>query len=91
MLGVQERYNSPGTVSEENWSLRVPPDFEETYLGRLAEDNALSLPYAMLMALKARPTDQVDKALLEAMAHETERLRTEGHSLARHFGPEALY
>jgi 4-alpha-glucanotransferase len=91
MLGVQERYNSPGTVSEENWSLRVPPDFEEIYLGRLAEDNALSLPYAMMMALKARPADQVDKALLEAMARETERLRVEGRNLAKHVGPEALY
>lgn len=89
MLGVQERYNSPGTVSEENWSLRVPPDFEETYLGRVAEDNALSLPYAMLMALKARPADQVDKALLEVMARETERLRTQGCRLAGHFDPKS--
>lgn len=82
MLGIQERYNTPGTVSDENWSLRIPPDFEEYYLRRVAEDNALSLPYAMLLALKARP-DQVDKTLLDAMERETQRLRAEGWSLAR--------
>jgi len=81
MLGVRERYNTPGTISDENWSLRVPPDFEESYLSRVAEDQALSLPYALLLALKARP-DQVDKTLIMAMEVEVERLRALGRSFA---------
>ncbi|MEZ5583363.1 MAG: 4-alpha-glucanotransferase [Candidatus Competibacteraceae bacterium] len=79
MLGIQERYNTPGTVSDDNWSLRVPPDFEETYLRRVAEDQALSLPYALLLALKAQP-EQVDETLIMAMEVEAERLRALGHT-----------
>ncbi|MEE4380068.1 MAG: 4-alpha-glucanotransferase [Candidatus Competibacteraceae bacterium] len=86
MLGVQERYNTPGTISEDNWSLRVPPDFEESYLSRVAEDQALSLPYAILLALKARP-DEVDNTLIMAMEVEVERLRALGRSFARSATP----
>lgn len=81
MLGVQERYNAPGTVSDDNWSLRVPPDFEEYYLRRVAEDQALSLPYAMLMALKARP-DVVGRELIRTTEMEVRRLRDRGRALA---------
>ncbi|NJN47359.1 MAG: hypothetical protein HC808_13785 [Candidatus Competibacteraceae bacterium] len=87
MLGVQERYNTPGTISDNNWSLRVPPDFEESYLSKVAEDQALSIPYALLLALKAR-SDQVDRTLIMAMEVEVERLRALGRSFAGNGGDQ---
>jgi len=80
MPGIQERYNAPGTVSDDNWSLRVPPDFEAFYLRRVAENKALSLPYAILLALKARP-GEVDQDLIRAMEVAVERLHAVGLTL----------
>ena len=82
MLGVTERYNTPGTVNDDNWSLRVPPDFEESYLRRVVTDRALSLPYAIWLALKARP-GRVNEDLLRATEQEMQRLRAVGERLGR--------
>jgi 4-alpha-glucanotransferase len=54
LLGLRERYNSPGTVSEENWSLRVPGDYASEYPARAARSRALHLPLALALALRAR-------------------------------------
>jgi hypothetical protein len=80
MLGVTERYNTPGTISDDNWSLRVPPDFEEFYLRRIVRNKALSLPFAMLLALRARP-GEVSEDLLRGVEGEVERLRARGDAL----------
>jgi 4-alpha-glucanotransferase len=81
MLGVEQRYNTPGTVSDDNWSLRVPPDFEGYYLSRTAEDRALNLPYAMLLALKAR-SNEMNTDLIQAVEMEDARLRAAGRAYA---------
>jgi 4-alpha-glucanotransferase len=62
LLGMSEVYNTPGTVSPENWSLRVPPDFERLYLDRSARLQALHLPTALALALRSR-AGQVDPGL----------------------------
>ncbi len=53
LLGLQGVYNAPGTVNEENWSLRVPDAWEREYAQRLAQDGALNLPRVLAMALRA--------------------------------------
>ena len=53
LLGMKETYNAPGTVSEENWSLRVPQDYRREYGEKLAGDGALNLPRALALALRA--------------------------------------
>jgi 4-alpha-glucanotransferase len=54
LFGMTAVYNKPGTVSEENWSLRVMPDYLRQY-GRLAsEGKALDLRASIAMALRAR-------------------------------------
>jgi 4-alpha-glucanotransferase len=53
LLGMKETYNVPGTVSEENWSLRVPTGWWRMYAERLARDGALNLPRALALALRA--------------------------------------
>ena len=54
LLGMAEVYNRPGSVSEDNWSLRVPGDYPGFYAGRLRKNLALNLPAALAMALQAR-------------------------------------
>ncbi len=54
LFGECARYNAPGVVSEDNWTLRVPPDFEARYAQDLESGAALSLERALRMALHAR-------------------------------------
>lgn len=54
LFGYTERFNAPGTVSEANWSLRLPPDFARVHAARLAAHAALDLPLALALALEAR-------------------------------------
>jgi len=54
LLGFEEPYNRPGVVSEENWTLRVPRDYERLYRERLAAGRAFDIPRALAAALRAR-------------------------------------
>ena len=54
LLGESEPFNQPGTVSGENWSLRVPPDFRQAFAARLATGQALDIPRALARALRSR-------------------------------------
>lgn len=65
LLGMREIYNRPGVVSDENWSLRVPPDFAAAYAEACRAGRALDLPRALLLALRARGAE--DPALLAAL------------------------
>ena len=57
LLGMKETYNAPGTVSEENWSLRVPNDYRREYAEKLGGNAALNLPKALALALRAGGED----------------------------------
>ncbi|AKT37259.1 4-alpha-glucanotransferase [Chondromyces crocatus] len=54
LLGMKEPYNQPGTVSDENWSLRVPRDYQQKYALQATRGAALDLPRVLAMALRAR-------------------------------------
>ncbi|MBA3397564.1 MAG: 4-alpha-glucanotransferase [Deltaproteobacteria bacterium] len=54
LFGYDERFNAPGTVSHENWSLRLPPDFDRLHHARLASGAALDIPLALALALEAK-------------------------------------
>lgn len=56
LLGYREVYNVPGTVSDENWRLRVAPDWTTQYARDIAgavAPRALNLPRALALALRA--------------------------------------
>jgi 4-alpha-glucanotransferase len=53
LLGLLDIYNAPGSVNEENWTLRVPADYPREYREKLSRDAALNLPLALAMALRA--------------------------------------
>ena len=54
LFGFTEDYNVPGTVHADNWSLRLPADFEQLYHERVALGAALNIPAALALALEAR-------------------------------------
>ncbi|MDB4963550.1 MAG: 4-alpha-glucanotransferase [Myxococcales bacterium] len=54
LFGIEERFNAPGTVSEENWRLRLPADFAVQYGRDRAREHVLDLPLALALALTAR-------------------------------------
>jgi 4-alpha-glucanotransferase len=51
---VDDVYNVPGTVSEHNWTLRVPSGYLRDYPAQAARGEALNLPYALALALRSR-------------------------------------
>jgi 4-alpha-glucanotransferase len=54
LFGYEERYNVPGVVSDENWSLRLPADFERLYGERVDRGAALDVREALALALDGR-------------------------------------
>jgi 4-alpha-glucanotransferase len=64
LFGETTRFNAPGTVSDANWSLRLPPDFVRVHAERLALERALDLPLALSLALEARSSTSGLAALL---------------------------
>jgi len=75
LLGMTETYNTPGTVDERNWSLRVPSDWAREYRERLRGDAALNMPAALAMALRARGPETRERH--HALLADLDRLASE--------------
>jgi 4-alpha-glucanotransferase len=71
-FGMRELYNRPGTVNDENWSLRIPSDFERLHAANVASGTAMDVPAAMAMALRARPSTAAEHQALIAALEATE-------------------
>lgn len=67
LFGDREVYNVPGVVSDENWRLRAPRRFAETYAERRASGDAIDLLGALAVALRARGLDQAHAGLVAAL------------------------
>jgi 4-alpha-glucanotransferase len=69
LFGFTEDYNVPGTMHANNWSLRLPVDFERLYHERVAREAALNIPAALALALEARglATDAAGAGLVTAL------------------------
>jgi 4-alpha-glucanotransferase len=70
LLGNKENYNKPGTVSDENWTLRIPSDYKKSYQEKLSDNLALNIPKALAMALRAR--NKSAKPEIARLIHELE-------------------
>ena len=55
LFGLEQTYNVPGTRNEENWTLRVPPDFARRYQIGKCRGEVLNLHAVLALALRARP------------------------------------
>lgn len=61
-FGIKDTYNTPGTSGDQNWSLRLPNNFEETYFNNsCCEGLALNLPLILKMAIEARGSKFANK------------------------------
>ncbi len=69
-FGFRDVYNRPGTVSGDNWAMRIPADFEDQHRANLAAGTAMDVPAAMAMALRARQETALPCA---GLARELER------------------
>jgi 4-alpha-glucanotransferase len=81
LFGIREIYNRPGTVSEENWNLRLPRHYRTVYLEKVAVDRAANLPFALALALRARGETPRGSALLRRLERLAEALRRGGIAL----------
>jgi len=54
LFGISDVYNRPGTISPDNWTLRLPTRYGEDYRNNLRRNRALNLPLALALALTAR-------------------------------------
>jgi 4-alpha-glucanotransferase len=72
LLGARAPYNVPGTVSDANWSLRIPAGFRREYAERVAAGAALDVPAALARALRARGRG-ADDPLVRALAARARR------------------
>jgi 4-alpha-glucanotransferase len=77
LFGLREIYNRPGSVSEANWSLRLPRDYARAYEKRRRHNRALNLPLALALALRARGLQGGPglESLVRDLEPETDRLR----------------
>ncbi len=53
-LGLYDVYNRPGTSGDQNWSLRIPDNYEEVYNENLQKGRALNLPRILKLAIEAK-------------------------------------
>jgi len=59
LFGLLQGYNQPGTISAENWTLRVDPDYRSKYSAGLAQNLVLNIPGALARALRSKGSDCV--------------------------------
>lgn len=66
-FGLKSIYNIPGTSGDENWSLRLPNNFEEVFYNNINSNKALKLPLVLELAIKSRGKSfaSKNKALIE--------------------------
>ncbi len=67
LFGIEDVYNKPGTSGDQNWSLRLPNNFEWFYFNQLAKGKALNLAEILAYALKVRGLDKENLDLMEKL------------------------
>ena len=66
-FGIEDVYNKPGTSGDQNWSLRLPNNFEWFYFNQLTKGKALNLAEILAYALKVRGLDKDNAELMEKL------------------------
>lgn len=59
-FGINQQYNKPGTVGNQNWTLRLNPNYKDTYYKSLSsDDNAINMPEILSMSVNAKFNDDI--------------------------------
>lgn len=73
LFGGKISYNRPGTVGGDNWRLRVREDYKKHYAEKLSTNEALNIPRALAMALRAKITGSAgDSPMHHELLHQLE-------------------
>lgn len=70
LFGLEAQYNRPGSVDSENWTLRVPVEFEPALERAIDAGHAPSLRRVLALALRARADSAADLALADRLVRE---------------------
>lgn len=76
MFGMSERINISGKDSKDNWTIRIPSDYEKFYFSQLANGYGLNLPKVLANAMKMKHSNN-DK-LIQKCNEAAEILRQKG-------------
>ncbi|MDD3149622.1 MAG: 4-alpha-glucanotransferase [Candidatus Gastranaerophilales bacterium] len=60
-FGIKDVYNKPGTSGDQNWSLRLPNNFEEFYIEQVKNNKALNLPDVLKRAIETKGQNFANK------------------------------
>ena len=53
-FGSRERYNMPGTSGSENWSIRIPNNYECYFQEQVAKGEAMNILEVLILAIEAK-------------------------------------
>ena len=76
MFGMSERINISGKSDKDNWTVRIPSDYERFYYTQLSKGYGLNMPKVLSNALSMRNID--DSQLIEKCNKAAEILRSDG-------------
>ena len=76
MFGMSERVNISGKAHPDNWTVRIPSDYERFYFSQLANGYGLNLPKALANAMEMKNVDNPE--LINKCNEAAEILRSDG-------------
>ena len=76
MFGMEERINISGKASKDNWTIRIPTDYEKFYFSQLSNGFGLNLPKALATAMGMKHSN--NQALIDKCNEAAEILRQKG-------------
>lgn len=76
MFGMSERINISGKADRNNWTVRIPNDYEKFYYSQLSNGYGLNMPKVLSVAMDMLHKD--NKKLIEKCNEAAEILRSDG-------------
>ena len=76
MFGMSERINISGKADKNNWTVRIPSDYERFYYSQLANGYGLNMPKVLAVAMDMAHKD--NQKLIEKCNEAAEILRSDG-------------
>ena len=77
MFGMSERINISGKYSENNWTVRIPTDYERFYFSQLSNGFGLNIPKVFSVAMRMKEGAK-NEQLIEKCQEAAEILRQKG-------------
>lgn len=76
LFGMEEKINISGKTDKDNWTVRIPSDYEKFYYSQASKGYAMNMPKAYEIALCAKGI--YDESLINALNKAAEILASDG-------------